>query len=292
MAQERGRSLPPEIVAIDWGATPAKRQLCRAVLRGGRYGLARPEPVPDPATLELPDRGLVAFDCALGLPQAYADRAQLGTFREALARFGHGDFARFYEPATTPEEISTERPFYPAKSPGAKREQLQRALGEAAFALRACDRATGAGPLFWLVGARQVGRSSVSVWRDVVTPRLTTARLWPFDGPLQELGPDRHLVLAEIYPAFLQRVLGLDVTSKRDPAARAEAGRLLVERTRDVDLVAVRDLLLSGFGPSPNGEDAFDAVVSCLALVRLLLEERLPEPPPEARAVEGWILGL
>jgi hypothetical protein len=46
--------LPPEILALDWGATPAKRQLCRAVLRGNRYNIDAPMPVPDPAKLTLP----------------------------------------------------------------------------------------------------------------------------------------------------------------------------------------------------------------------------------------------
>jgi hypothetical protein len=284
--------LPPEIIAIDWGATPAKRQLCRAVLRGKRYGLERPVPVPDPAALALAPGALVAFDCPLGLPQAYADRADLKGFREALALFGTGEYARFYDVATTPAEIATERPFYPAKSPGTKREQLEKALGDAAFALRPCDLATGAGPLFWLVGAKQVGRSSISVWRDVLTPRLDTLALWPFDGPLPQLLASGRTVVAEMYPAFLLRTLGHTLESKRDPAARAEVGRRLVEETSGIDLIAIRENLLSGFGASPAGEDAFDAAVSCLALVKLALADRLPEPPEEARAVEGWILGL
>jgi hypothetical protein len=292
MVQGRVRALPAEIVAIDWGATPAKRQLCRAVRRGPRYSLEKPESIVDPTRLELAPGTLVAFDCPIGLPESYASRVGLARFREALAAFGHGEFAHFYEPASTVDELSLHRPFYPTKSAGAKREDLVRVLGDAAFGNRACDRATSAGSLFWLVGAQQVGRSAISVWRDVLAPKRDAIALWPFDGPLDMLAASGKPVVAEMYPRFLRAALGVDVSSKRDPAARREAGRAIVESARDVDLIAVRAMLLDGFGPTPAGEDAFDAVTSCLALVRLVVEDRLTEPPPEMRAVEGWILGL
>jgi hypothetical protein len=285
-------NLPPEILAIDWGATPAKRQLCRAVLRGRRYGLERPVAVDDPRSLELPPGALVAFDCPIGLPRSYAELASVRTFREGLSAFGSGRFERFYEPATTSAELSPERPFFPVTSKGAKREELGEALGEAAFALRDCDRATRAGPLFWLVGAKQVGRSAIAVWRDVLAPRLDTVALWPFDGPLEKLLASGRTVVAEMYPAFLLRLLGAECTSKRDPDARKACGAELLAKSWGVDLVAVRELLLDGFGPSPAGEDAFDATISALALAHLVSTGRIAEPPAETRAVEGWIVGL
>jgi hypothetical protein len=284
--------LPPEIIAIDWGATSQKRQLCRAVLRGRRYSMERPEPVPDPGALELPPGALVGFDCPIGVSAEYAARAELGSFRAALRAFGHGRFEHFYDVATSPTEIETERPFYPARSSGASREELRRRLGDAAFALRPCDRATGAGPLFWLVGAKQCGRSSITVWREILAPRLDSIALWPFDGRLDVLLRSGKPVVAEMYPAWLLKTLGVEISGKRDPAARAEAGSAIVERVSGVDLIAVRELLLTGFGSSPSGEDAFDATISALALVALLTGDRIPEPPEEVRAVEGWILGL
>lgn len=290
--RDRAVLLPPEIIAIDWGATPQKRQLCRAVLRGRRYGLERPQPVPDPAALELPPGALIGFDCPIGVSAEYAARAELRSFRSALAEFGRGRFERFYEVATTPAEIETERPFYPARGTGASRDDLRKRLGDAALALRPCDRATGAGPLFWLVGAKQCGRSAITVWRDILTPRLSSLALWPFDGRLDALLKTGKPVVAEMYPAYLLKTLALDVSSKRDPAARAAAGAAIVERTTGVDLIAVRELLLSGFGSSPAGEDAFDATLSALALVMLVTADRIPEPPEDSRAVEGWILGL
>jgi hypothetical protein len=235
---------------------------------------------------------LIAFDCTLGLPRSYAAQAGLHSFREALAQFGHERWSSFYDVASSPAEIALERPFYPVRSAGTSRGELSRVLGESAFALRDCDRATGAGPLFWLVGPKQCGRSSISVWRDVITPQLSEVALWPFDGPLDKLLATGKPVIAEMYPAFLLGTLGLEVRNKRDPAARKECGRKLLEEAKGIDLIAVRQLLLDGFGSSPAGEDAFDAVTSAVALAHLVRLQRLPEPPEENRLIEGWIIGL
>ena len=170
---------PGEILAIDWGATPAKRQLCRAVLRRGSYVVAPPRPVEDVGALELAPDALVAFDCPIGLPDVYAAKAGLPSFRAALRTFGAGRFDRFYDFAGAPAEIAIERPFYPRRGiKGTTRDHLRAALGDAAFTPRACDRQAGAGPIFWLVGPRQVGRSAACVWREILTPRLDRLALW------------------------------------------------------------------------------------------------------------------
>ena len=291
----RGRP-PTEILAIDWGATPAKRQLCRAVLCRGRYVLAPPRPVEDLAALDLPPGALAAFDCPIGVSREYAAIAGLRSFREALGIFGTGRFAHFYEFAARADEIATERPFYPSRGlKGTSRDDLRKALGDAAFSPRACDRQAGAGPIFWLVGPRQVGRSAACIWRDVITPQLDHLALWPFDGPLVELLASGRPVVAEMYPAFLLRTLEVSVACKSDPAARAACGRALLRRVGAddrLDLGAVRGLLREGFGASRSGEDPFDATTACIALARLLLDDAMPEPPEPARTVEGWILGL
>jgi hypothetical protein len=289
-------ALPAEILAIDWGSTPAKRQLCRAVLRRGRYVLAPPSPVHDVHALALDKGAVVAFDCPIGVSCEYAGMAGLASFREALGVFGAGRFSRFYEPAARAEDIATERPFYPLRGlKGIRRADLRRALGEAGFAPRECDRLAGAGPIFWLVGPRQVGRSAACVWRDVITPNLDRVALWPFDGPLTELVASGRPIVAEMYPAFLLRTLGAAVTRKSDPAARAACGRAVLRSARvdtRLDLDAVSGLLRGGFGRSNAGEDPFDATIACIALAKLFLNGAVPEPPAQARRIEGWILGL
>jgi len=292
----RLRRPPGEILAIDWGATPGKRQLCRAVLRRGRYVLAPPRPVEDVTALELPGDAVVAFDCPIGVSREYGAKAGLRSFREALGAFGAGRFSHFYEFAARAEDITTERPFYPLRGvKGTSRNDLRKALGDAAFSPRECDQRAGAGPIFWLVGPRQVGRSAACVWRDIITPRLDRVALWPFDGPLTELVASGRPVIAEMYPAFFLRTLGVRVSRKSDPAARAACGRALLRGAGTdarLDLDAVRGLLKGGFGSSRSGEDPFDATIACIALARLLLDDAVPEPPDHARRVEGWILGL
>jgi len=288
--------LPAEILAIDWGSTPAKRQMCRAVLRNRRYVLSPPRPVEDVAGLELRAGTLAAFDCPIGVSRDYAAMAELSSFRAALQVFGTGRFGRFYELADCAADIATERPFYPARGvKGVTRGDLRKVLGDAAFAPRVCDRLAGAGPIFWLVGPRQVGRSAVCIWRDLIAPRLDRVALWPFDGPLTELLAGGRPVVAEMYPAFLLRTLGVTVARKSERAARAACGRELLRRVgadARLDLASVRALLVDGFGAARSGEDPFDATIACIALARLLLDDSMPEPLEETRTVEGWILGL
>src|SRR5262249_57535606 len=102
--------------------------------------------------------------------------------------------------------------------------------GEWAFGRGVWDGLAGAGPIFWLVGPRQVGRSAACIWRELITPRLANVALWPFDGPLADLLAAGQPVIAEMYPAFLLRTLGLTVSRKSDPAARATCGRALLRK--------------------------------------------------------------
>jgi hypothetical protein len=288
--------LPAQILAIDWGATPAKRQMCRASLQCGRYVLSAPRSVKDVGALELSAGTLAAFDCPIGVSRDYAAMAELGSFRAALALFGTGRFGRFYDFADCSADIATERPFYPKRGvKGVSRSDLRRALGEAAFAPRVCDRLTKAGPIFWILGPRQVGRSAACIWRELITPRLDRVALWPFDGALADLLASGRPVLGEMYPAFLLRTLGVTVARKSKREARAACGEELLGRVgadARLDLGAVRALLLDGFGASRSGEDPFDATIACIALARLLLDDALSEPPEAARVIEGWILGL
>jgi hypothetical protein len=292
----RPHRLPVEILAIDWGSTPAKRQMCRAVLREGRYVFSPPRPVPDVGALELEPGTLAAFDCPIGVSRDYAAMAELHSFRGALAVFGRGRFGRFYEFADCSADIATERPFYPKRGvKGVSRDDLRRVLGDAAFAPRVCDQLTKAGPIFWILGPRQVGRSAACIWRELLTPRLDRVALWPFDGALDDLLAAGRPVVGEMYPAFLLRTLGVAVLAKSKQEPRRLCGEELVERVgtdKRLDLDAVRAPLLDGFGASRSGEDPFDATIGCIALARLLLDDAIPEPPEAARVIEGWILGL
>lgn len=315
--------LPGLVVHADWSTDAAKRWSARAVLGvDGRYTAHAPQPVGEAGyhvARAAADAGpggcaLLGFDFPIGLPAAYAHRAGIASFRDAVPSFGQGDWARFYEVAERPDEIGPFRPFYPRRPGGTSQRRLLDAHGVEHIGelRRRCERRTpnraAASPLFWTLGGQQVGKAAIAGWRDVVVPALRhptlDVRLWPFDGDLAALlGPGR-VVLAETYPGDAYGYLGVDLRlgavdgrrgKRRQGSRRANAGTLLtwlgesgVRATAEL-AAEIRD----GFGPRGSGEDAFDAVVGLFGMLEVVLGRR-PEgapPEPEVRAVEGWILG-
>ena len=222
------------VVHADWGSEPRKRWMCLA--RSGSEGRFRVE-VPEPVG-ELEDfwsrllaragggKVLVGFDFPIGLPAAYARRAGIEDFLDVLGRFGTGEWDRFYHPAGVPSKIAVHRPFYPLRPGGTRQGDLLRGLGlpDVKDLYRRCERPTpnrgAASPLFWILGGKQVGRSSIIGWRDLLGPAIrartpdegaagsrggsgaaagagsgispdvsarASVRIWPFDGELDVL---------------------------------------------------------------------------------------------------------
>ncbi|MEK9660685.1 MAG: hypothetical protein VW644_02940, partial [Alphaproteobacteria bacterium] len=256
---------------------------------------------------------LIGFDFPLGLPAAYADAASIANFRSALTRFGRGDWADFYTPAATRDEIALTRPFYPARNGPkgtVKREHLAAALGVASYQdlHRACDRdypgRAAAAALFWTLGGNQVGKAAISGWRDLIAPALRRrdmpVRLWPFGGTLAALLAKPGLVVAETYPGEIYHHLGLAIAeprrSKRRQADRAADAATLAGHTRRLGIDLSRDFaaaLADGFGTDARGEDRFDAAVGLIGMVNILRGRRDPGDPKDRvrRRIEGWILG-
>jgi hypothetical protein len=185
------------------------------------------------------------FDFPIGVPTAYGRLTGLTNFQSALEVFGQGEWAEFFVVAETPQQISRTRPFYPYRSTAeAKQEHLLHGLGIDNIDLlrRQCERATPtrrpACPLFWTLGANQVGKAAISGWTQVIAPaRSRGAHLWPFDGSLADLATGHDLVLAETYPAEAYTHLGVvfqATMSKRRQddrrAAMVGLGRVLINR--------------------------------------------------------------
>ncbi|WP_242361105.1 MULTISPECIES: hypothetical protein [unclassified Anaeromyxobacter] len=309
--------LPVDLLAAaDWSVSERKRWLALAQ-RGadGRWRAGGARPVGRAETLVARlarragtrRRALLGLDLPIGVPAAYAARVGADSFLAWAPGLGAPPYEAFFTPAATAAEITLHRPFYPerARRAGVVRQaELCAALGVPGFdALRrACDRARpgrrAAEALFWTVGGKQVGKAALAGWRDVVLPALRDARaaIWPFQGELATLLRPGAVVLAEIYPADAWRRLGAAPVSKRDPASRLAACAALGRWLRAAGVFASRRLstqLAEGFGRRPDGEDAFDAVVALLGMLDVVLgRTALFEPEQEARAVEGWILGL
>jgi hypothetical protein len=258
---------------------------------------------------------VVGLDVPLGVPRGWAATVGLTSFRDLLAAIRGDRWPHLLEPAATAADIAPSRPFYPRRPGGTRQADLVAGLGLASVddLRRECDRALpgamgSAAPVFWLVGAQQVGKAAITAWRDVVAPAAARAhvRLWPMDGALDDLVAPGRTVIAEVYPrAAYAWPLGFPPTgwSKRRQADRraraAQARQWMGSNRRGITPDrAMQAALDDGFGPAPSGEDPFDATMGALQMIAVL-DGLLPEAPralmdatdSHARATEGWILG-
>lgn len=299
----------------DWSVDARKRWV--AVARRdprGRWTVQAPCPVGDPATflarlLAQAEGAPVALgvDLPLGVPRAWAPHAGARDFPDFLRTLTGARAEKFFAVAATLDEVSPERPFYPARGvAGMTRAAHARALNfaEARDLSRLCDRATperpAGAPLFWTLGANQSGKAAIAAWRDMIVPALAEnfpLRIWPFEGTLAALLSPGTVTIAETYPAECLRHIFTRVTgSKRRPEGRASAMPALRAwaRANGVRLAPALDAAMAGhFGADPAGEDRFDCTVGLFGLLNLLLERRADHIPddPMIRRWEGWVLG-
>ena len=310
----RGHLQPDLVVHADWSLDPRKRWYAAAALQAdGHYLVSAPTRVGCLSSYFRRLRDNVAadatvlagFDFPIGLLARYADKVGVTDFVDALPRFGHGEWDEFYCPAKSRSSISTRRPFYPAGSTGGtKKQHLIEALDFASDddLRRHCERNANAQALFWLVGAKQVGKAAISGWRDLLAPALandTELSIWPFDGPLSYLLARPGIVVAETYPAAMYRHLDLEVrqssrkkTSRSDRANDAPTMRAWA-RDRDVRLESqLEDALADGLRSDGSGDDRFDAVVGLFGMLDVVLGNLASgEPRNDTTKIEGWILG-
>lgn len=293
--------LPDLVVAADWGVRWAKRWMACAVReRGGtRYTLSHPVPVGmSEAFLErvrkhLAEGGtaLVGFDFPIGLPGRYAEFMFPGMgFREILERLEK-------ELLTPTDAPCLERPFGPQSSRRGTLSSAKLAKMLGVELLRECDRRSGANPIFYTLGPRQVGRAAADGWCNVIRPGLAEVSLWPFDGTLADLLARPGLVLTEIYPRVFfrrgERRIGKGEGKETEGARRRVFCRLLEEaRSEGMEIAltpSAEEWVEAGFASS----DDFDPMLSVVGMLRALRTGQLREPPDgPAAQVEGWILGL
>lgn len=294
------------ILHADWGTDPRKRWIATARAAGDgwtiesiapwgregspleRLGLRDHEPGPI----------LIGVDFPIGLPRAYAERAGITSFRDALLAFGGPGWETFYDVARSPGEISLTRPFYPHRPGGTRRQHLADGLGIPLDALwRDCERATptrpAACPLFWTLGANQAGKGAIAGWQELVAPLVRDgAALWPFDGDLADLLATRRITIAETYPAQYYAALGFGRgwSKRRQADRRARATAIMEAASAAASTIeaSVGAAVMDGFGSRPDGEDCFDALVGVLGMLAAVRER----PSPREDPVEGWILGL
>ena len=303
------RMNPAHIYHADWGSAPNKRWLAQAELGSvGRYTAHSPNRIEKhtdliPRIRRQIDSGqcaLVGFDFPIGIPAPYARLAGVTDFKSFLRQVGSGEWADFHRVARVPSEISIQRPFYPFAPGKTRQAHLLSALGLESIddLRRECDKGRdgrrAACPLFWTLGANQVGKGAIVGWRDVLAPALRDDKsvfIWPFDGRLDELLQPGTIVIAETYPAecygwfFAEPLKG-----KGNLDIRKKAGGHLL-RWAETACVALDPALAhtirKGF---PEGDDAFDSVVGLFGMIEVVTGRRQPGEDT-IRKLEGWILG-
>ena len=302
-------------VHADWSVDARKRWMCVAVpVTTGWQLMIQPVGAVEtllPRLLAAARGGPVALgvDFPIGLPRAYA-AGRTGDFTGAFT----GDFPGFlrdappgfFDVADTIDDVSPGRPFYPRRGRlGMTRLSLAHALGFATTAelSRQCDRATAArpagAPLFWTLGANQVGKAAISAWLSLLRPALAAPEppaLWPFDGPFRSLLAPGRVAIAETYPAEAMRQLNLTMGgSKRrhaDRLALMPAVRDVMAQYKAAPDPALDSLLTTGMGADPAGEDRLDCLLGLLCVLRVLQGAKDAAPPePWITRWEGWVLG-
>lgn len=254
---------------------------------------------------------LLGCDFPIGLPKPYAHKVGIADFVLALPEFGHGIWAAFYQVAKSMPEISLHRPFYPQRPGGSRRHHLLDKLGFQSIEdlLRECEKSPPlprrAAPLFWTLGAQQVGKAALNGWREVIVPGLLDPSLevvlWPFSGPLEKNSTSGRIVIAETYPTVfyhqLRLIRGFERLSKRSQSARQKMASRLAEYIADQDISMSPQLqaaLANGFGPGVAGEDPIDAVIGLSGMLTHLIGEQ-PHFEPDDESIlkiEGWIFGV
>ena len=299
------------LVHSDWSITPTKRSFAEARRTSSGWFVEAPGPVGLlndflKGLLGSPQPTLAGFDFPIGVPTAYARKAKVSRFIELLEALGSEDWLDFCRVCDEDSEISLRRPFYPrVSSSKARQAHLLDALGVDSIDVlrRACERQTktrkAACPLFWTLGANQVGKAAISGWQSVLEPaRREGALLWPFDGDLAALSKANHLVICETYPAEAYGQVGVRFApgaSKLRQTDRRAATASLRSRSFKYGIQfsgAMRDALADGFGPLKGGDDPFDAALGLLGMIEVVDGRRAAAPTSiEAVDSEGWILG-
>jgi hypothetical protein len=247
---------------------------------------------------------LFGIDCPIGLPRAYGEQL-VGpkTFPDFLKTLRPG--APFFQVARTLEEVSIDRPFFPAGTVSGKgyKKALAKALNlpntdamSRRVDLKTANR-PAAGQLFWTLGANQCGKAALAAWRDLLIPALKEphVKLWPFDGKLSELLVPGQTVIAETYPAEAMRQVCLKLTGSKQSqeSRRGLASDIfgVMSKLRIKPSDQLRDAIETGFGPKKSGEDPFDSFVGALGMINVINGKRSDGAPSPIEGWEGWVLG-
>jgi hypothetical protein len=303
----------------DWSKNHEKRWMAVAVLQANqRWLVCELSRVSDSSGLFLylksrrlkPGCILSGFDFPIGVPYSYALLAGITDFLATLPLFGQNEWDQFYIPAKLSSEINLYRPFYPDKPGGTNHSHLECGLDlPFGHLYRLCemshDNRRSACPLFWTMGAQQVGKAAITGWKDLLAPAVVDHKLkvkiWPFSGSLSHICQTENIVVVETYPAEFYNHLGLSFSSPSRRSKRRRLDRLAFAEqliswaeTHNFDLDdSIVNSVINGFGDNLDGEDRFDALVGLYGMINVVLGFHPAWEPnlPHISKIEGWIFG-
>ena len=306
-------NMPPVIAHADWGTNPKKRQVAVAELSiEGYYNVESLAPAQTEARmggdlrfgLNVTGAGqlLVGFDLPLGFPRAYAERAGIISFPDFLPSIGSGPWQRFAEVAVLADEVSLQRPFYPARPGGTLQSHLYDGLGLTREQIRRRCDGNDAATMFWTLGGNQVGKAALAGWSYLSAVPAESIRYWPFHGSLTTLldGDPNTTVVAETYPRLFYEHFRSGFSGKGSKTKREDRLRWIPGLLRWADSLGVtwRSEIFrqveAGFSDDITGEDQFDAVVGLLGMISVVtgaVKPGEPQDDPAVTSVEGWMLG-
>jgi catechol 2,3-dioxygenase-like lactoylglutathione lyase family enzyme len=230
----------------------------------------------------------VVFDAPVGVPTTY--------LQAYIARFGPLDsFADWLEdacrrddlfvPVRRPEDWAVERPFFhvpPGK--GSLTAFVRAAEGHGVDLKREVERRTHAKSVFAMGIPGHVAHTAQALWKELAAERGRGRRftLWPFEDSASG-GP----AVAEIYPrvAYAVVVAGGLRGAKRQQVVRRE----FIDKLLRTSWVGDGDLTFEALDQARSNEDDFDAFVTAVALLRLVVDG-LPLVTQVDSVAEGAVL--
>lgn len=242
---------------------------------------------------------LIGFDAPVGMPRSLWDalmaRGASGTnFAQWLD--AHQGLDVFLDPVDAPEDWAVGRPFFGVlEGPGGRTRFEEAARTSGVEVLRYIDRRTGAkSPLIASGIPGVAGGSARDVWRGLKARRESPdpPLIWPFELSFADEPFARRNIVAEIYPRLASGIaLGRGSAPWPIPAARPAPRRALAHLLGS-EWVRQYGVLIAGHDGFEDSRDAFDALISAAALLRLVLEGLpLSDPAYEDRLAEGGMLG-
>lgn len=296
---------PAHVFVADWGKEAGKRVVYRVDVGQKCVAPCNPHGVSwtmsrliDAAS---PYEGpvLVLIDVAIGLPGGLftamrdaAGRSDLGNFLHLLRAHLPGEWLG---DVRRPADWGVRTPYiHVPAGDGSLTEFRTRAARVGVSLSRAIDLQTaGRSPLILSGIPGTVGSGSRDVIRSLGSLDAEKVAVWPFDGPLDALLASGRVVLGEIYPRALYGHVLLEAphdercllaVGKTNRRTRTAALSHLERINWHQGLGVALDPIL--FGRASENEDDFDAYLSALGVLRLILE-RVPLEDDALRSRTG-----